>query len=151
MQPISISAASYKDQNTVKKGKLYTLLVTLTLPAANRRELKPSALTPVNTTDYALLIEVPNDASFKRVAVKPALKPFSLKKPELQAGSGDLLWPTVSMLQYAASDYTRTFKVTFRVAKNAASPLVFGASVWKGGIKLDDATPVSVSVESSKH
>jgi hypothetical protein len=34
--------------------------------------------------------------------------------------------------------------VTFKVGKMAASPLVFGASVWKGGVKLYDATPVTV-------
>jgi len=34
--------------------------------------------------------------------------------------------------------------VTFRLGKTAASPLVFGASVWKGENKLYDAAPVTV-------
>jgi hypothetical protein len=38
--------------------------------------------------------------------------------------------------------------VTFKVRKTATSPLVFGASIWKGGVKLYDATgaPVTLSL-----
>ncbi len=152
--PIAIAAASYKGRNSVRAGKLYKLLVTLTLPADNaRRELKfefnatkPAVL---DTFDYALLLVVPDGATYKRTAVKPALKPWSLKKPEVQTG-GDLLWEEVPMSLYATQASTRTFYVTFRVAKDATSPLVFEASVWKDGSKLYDAAPVTVTVVGAK-
>lgn len=35
-------------------------------------------------------------------------------------------------------------QVTFRIGTSATSPLTFGASVWKAGTKLYDATPVLV-------
>ena len=37
-------------------------------------------------------------------------------------------------------------QVTFKVGKAATSPLVFGASVWKDGNKLADATGAPVTV-----
>lgn len=41
-----------------------------------------------------------------------------------------------------ASTHTQ---VLFKVSKVAVSSLVFNASVWKGGVKLYDANPVTVS------
>ena len=35
-------------------------------------------------------------------------------------------------------------QIAFKLGTAATSPLVFGASVWKGGVKLADATPVTV-------
>lgn len=35
-------------------------------------------------------------------------------------------------------------QVVFKVNQGAMSPLVFGASVWKNGVKLRDAAPVTV-------
>lgn len=39
-------------------------------------------------------------------------------------------------------------QVTFAVSSDATSPLVFVASVWKDGTKLQTATPVQVTVTS---
>ena len=36
-------------------------------------------------------------------------------------------------------------QVLFKVSQAVASLLVFNASVWKGGVKLYDANPVTVS------
>lgn len=46
--------------------------------------------------------------------------------------------------------HSNSFQVTFKVNKAATSPLVFGASVWKDGNKLQDATPISVSVRGGR-
>ena len=130
----------------MRAGQLYRLRLTLTLPADDtRRELTNK---PLDITDYALLLDVPSGVTYKSTAVHPALKPWSLKNPKKQTG-GDLLWEEVPMSQYASKAYKRTFKVTFRVAKDATSPLVFGASVWKDGVKLYDADPVIVTVASA--
>ena len=118
MDPIAISAASHKGRSSVRGGKYYTLLVTLSLPAADtldRRELLMKTGTDkhaLNSTTYALLVEAPgaNDVTYKRTSVQPRLKPASLKKPAVQA-RGDLLWSEVAMPLYASKPSKRTFKV----------------------------------------
>ena len=102
----------------MRGGKYYTLLVTLSLPAADtlgRRELFTKTSTDkhaLNSTTYALLLETPDadDVTYKRTSVHPRLKPASLKKPEVQTG-GDLLWSDVAMRMYASKPSKRTFKV----------------------------------------
>jgi hypothetical protein len=104
----------------VRRGRIYTLFVTLTLPAANtldRRELAKADgdKHAVDTTTYALLLEAPGatDVTYKRTSVHPGLKPASLKKPTKQDG-GDLLWSNVAMPLYATKPSKRTFKVSRR-------------------------------------
>lgn len=112
------------------------------------------------------------NVTYKRTRVAPRLKPASLKKPVVQS-NGNLLWPTVPMPLYQNKNSTRKFKVrvchacdcimrlgidgrlirtprfapmqvVFRVGKSATSPLVFGASVWKDGVKIADSAPITV-------
>jgi hypothetical protein len=129
--PIQIAATSHKNKATVKRGRLYTLRITLMMPAVpldrrlvegeqEERELKggnTANKTPVITTDYALLVTVPAGGAanvvYKRTSVHPGLKPASLKRPAVQQ-NGDLLWARVPMPQYTFKAYTRTFKVIRR-------------------------------------
>ena len=53
---------------------------------------------------------VPAGATYRRSFVSPALKPASLKKPQVQS-NGSLLWPTIPMPLYQAKNSTRKFKV----------------------------------------
>ena len=123
--PITIAAASFKNKATVKRGKIYSLQVTLTMPAPTdgRRLVKEEEARelmggntankkPANTTDYALLVTVPTGGAtnvvYRRTSVHPALKPASLRKPAVQQ-NGDLLWARVPIHQYTSKAFTRTF------------------------------------------
>ena len=103
----------------MRAGKYYTLLVTLSLPAADtfdRRGLLMKTSTDKHTLDSttnALLVEASDadDVTYKRTSVHPRLKPVSLKKPG-RAGRGDLLWSDVAMHLYASKPLKCTFKVS---------------------------------------
>ena len=110
---IAITAASFRNRQSVREGKLYALSVKLELPAAASIAAAASKK-PLNSTDYALLVTVPaggaNNVVYRRTSVRPALKPASLKKPVVQQ-NGDLLWARVPMPLYASKNSTRLFKV----------------------------------------
>jgi hypothetical protein len=112
----AISAASYRGRSNVRFGRTYSLLVTLSLPAAtvDRRKLTKASTDKhaLNRTIYALLLDVPGTGSvtYKHTSVRPWLKPASLKRPATQTG-GDLVWANVPMPLYASKTSTRTFKV----------------------------------------
>lgn len=121
--PINIVASSHKNRASVRRGKMYTLQVTLTLPAASRRRLEATTKrellqahngksTPVSTTNYAVLVTPPagNAVAYRRTSVAPTLKPGSLRKPQVQTNGG-LLWPTMPIHRYAAQASTRTLRV----------------------------------------
>lgn len=100
----------------MRRGRSYTLQVTLTMPAlgGGASNSPHGSKTPVNTTDYALLVTAPAggaaNAAYKRAGVRPALKPALLKKPQVQS-NGNLLWARVPMPRYQGKAFTRTFKV----------------------------------------
>ena len=101
----------------MRLGKTYSLLITLSLPAAtgaDRRKLTKASTGKHagSSTTYALLLDVPGtgNVTYKHTFVRPWLKPVSLTKPATQTG-GDLWWANVRMLLYAKKNSTRTFKV----------------------------------------
>ena len=98
--PIQIAAASFKNKATVRRGALYKLQVTLTLPAANsanrrlleeaQRELNNAphgSKTPVSTTDYALLVTPPAGqvVTYRSTGVRP---PQARRAQEARAAAG---------------------------------------------------------------
>jgi len=56
--------------------------------------------------------------------------------------------PRLTMFAYSFLFFFFFPQMTFKVNSGATSPLVFVASVWKGGIKLQTAAPVQVTVTS---
>lgn len=86
--------------------------MTLTLPAVSPAPHKQWGHKPINSTDYALLVAVPagGAVTYRHTAIRPGLKPGTLKKPSLQS-NGDLLWARVPTPLYQSKNATRTFKV----------------------------------------
>ena len=113
--PIRINA--WSGTQTVRAGQLYSLLVKLTVPAAASIAAAAAggfhANKPINTTDYSLLVTTAPGSgvvAYKRTAVKPTLKPASLKAPGQKNGT-QLFYPRVPMPLYQRKESARMFKV----------------------------------------